>query len=339
MGRGFQVGERLLFLGVDGGGTRCRARLADFKWRHPRRGHRGAGQHPDQPGRERAVGVRRRRAMPGAGRGVVHGPRCGLPGARRRQRAQGGRCAPNPRSRSASAASWSPRTRMRRAWAPTAARMAGSSSSARAASAGPSTAGGAGAWAAGAFPVSDEGSGAWIGWEAVQRTLRAHDGRTAWTPLLRRVSQAFDSDPHAVVRWMGSARPRDFGRWAPLVLDHAGHDDPAARAIMRLAAGHIDAIAARLAEHGATRLALMGGLAAGIEPWLSTTTRARLVPPAGDALDGALRLARKAAHGVRPLASADPQNLDAGGEGSDPVGCEFDPVGCEGSAPLYGSAR
>jgi glucosamine kinase len=148
------------------------------------------------------------------------------------------------------------------------------------------------------------------------------------------VSQAFGSDPHAVVRWMGSARPRDFGRWAPLVLDHAGHDDPAAGQVMRLAAGHIDAIAARLAEHGATRLALMGGLAAGIEPWLSTATRARLVPPAGDALDGALRLARVGvgASGVRPLAKTCAETLDTGGEGSDPVGCE-------GSAPVCGNAR
>jgi glucosamine kinase len=144
------------------------------------------------------------------------------------------------------------------------------------------------------FPVSDEGSGAWIGWEAVRRTLLAHDGRAAWTPLLTEVSQRFGADPHAIVAWTGSARPRDFGRLAPLVLDHAARADIAAREVMRLAARHIDAIAAHLAEHGTTRLALMGGLAAGIEPWLAPATRAPLVQPAGDALDGALRLARGA---------------------------------------------
>ena len=185
------------------------------------------------------------------------------------------------------------------------------------------------------FPVSDEGSGAWIGWEAVRRTLLAHDGRAAWTPLLTQVSQELGSDPHAIVAWMGSARPRDFGRLAPLVLHHVAREDVAAREIMRFAAGHIDAIAARLAEHGATRLALMGGLAAGIEPWLAGATRAHLVLPAGDALDGALRLAKSASgarDGVRPLAPTDVQNLDAGGEGSDPVFCE-------GSDPVLESVR
>jgi glucosamine kinase len=190
------------------------------------------------------------------------------------------------------------------------------------------------------FPVSDEGSGAWIGWEAVRRTLLAHDGRAAWTPLLTEVSQALGSEPHAIVEWTGSARPRDFGRLAPLVLHHAAHEDLAAREIMRLAAGHIDAIAARLTEHGATRLALMGGLAAGIEPWLANATRRHLVRPAGDALDGALRLAQAgvgpiAEDGVRPLASTPVQKTSAGGEGSDPV--YSSDAGGEGSDPIHSS--
>lgn len=146
------------------------------------------------------------------------------------------------------------------------------------------------------FPVSDEGGGAWLGCEAVRQSLWAHDGRAAWTPLLRSVSAEFGCDPHAIVRWMGGAKPRDFARLAPLVVRHAAsvdaNADPAAAAIMRRAAAHIDAIAERLVAHGAARLALMGGLAAAVEPWLPGTTRARLVPPAGDALDGALRIAR-----------------------------------------------
>lgn len=152
------------------------------------------------------------------------------------------------------------------------------------------------------FPVSDEGSGAWLGCEAVRRTLWAHDGRAAWTPLLRAISGDFGSDPHAVVRWMGSAKPRDFATLAPLVAEHAAGSDAAARELMRLAAGHIDALAARLAAHGAERLALAGGLAESIGPWLSRETRERLVAPAGDALDGALQLARAAA-GVSSRAS------------------------------------
>jgi glucosamine kinase len=61
---------------------------------------------------------------------------------------------------------------------------------------------------------------------------------------------------------------------------------------MRLATAHIETIAARLVALDVPRLSLSGGLAPHIVAFLSATTRARLVPPRGDALDGALLLAR-----------------------------------------------
>ena len=130
------------------------------------------------------------------------------------------------------------------------------------------------------FPVSDEGSGAWLGCEVIRRVLWAHDGRTAWTNLLNRVFEEFKSDPHAIVRWMGSARPRDFATLAPLVIEHASRKDAAGCELMRLAAGHIDGLAERLVALGVTRIALAGGLAMSIEPWLAPETKRRLIPAA-----------------------------------------------------------
>jgi glucosamine kinase len=142
------------------------------------------------------------------------------------------------------------------------------------------------------FPVSDEGSGAWIGCEAARRVLWAYDGRAAWTSLLKKLLERFDGDPHAIVRWMGVARPRDFAMLAPIVFDYAARKDAAACELARLAAAHIDVIADRLVALGVSRLALAGGLAASMEPWLAPTTRKLLVAPEGDALSGALQLAR-----------------------------------------------
>jgi glucosamine kinase len=149
------------------------------------------------------------------------------------------------------------------------------------------------------FPVSDEGSGAWLGCEAVRRVLWAYDARTPWTGLLRDVFQRFDGDPHAIVRWMGTARPRDFAGLAPLVVHHAKHDDAAACELMRLAGGHIDALAERLGALGVRRWALAGGLSSSIGPWLGPDTKRRLVPAAADALSGAVRLARTQAPSVQ----------------------------------------
>ena len=45
---------------------------------------------------------------------------------------------------------------------------------------------------------------------------------------------------------------------------------------------------------GVFALALMGGLASAVEPWLSPGVRDSLTPPLSDALSGALILARRA---------------------------------------------
>jgi glucosamine kinase len=59
------------------------------------------------------------------------------------------------------------------------------------------------------FPVSDEGSGAWLGCEAARRVLWAHDGRLAWTGLLERIYEHFECDPHEGRR--ASTRLREPG--------------------------------------------------------------------------------------------------------------------------------
>jgi len=145
------------------------------------------------------------------------------------------------------------------------------------------------------FPVSDEGSGAWLGCELARRVLWAHDGRIPWTELLRAAFERFASDPHAMVRWMGSAKPKDFAALAPLVIEHALADDLAGCELMCLAANHIEILIKRLLAMGAPKIALCGGLASSMEPWLSEKAKHRLVPPAADALTGAADLARAAA--------------------------------------------
>jgi glucosamine kinase len=71
---------------------------------------------------------------------------------------------------------------------------------------------------------------------------------------------------------------------------------------MRTAAVHIDSLATRLIALGVPRLALVGGFAAALQPWLALQTTSRLVQPAGDAVQGALRLARAAAESLQDVA-------------------------------------
>jgi glucosamine kinase len=146
--------------------------------------------------------------------------------------------------------------------------------------------------------ISDEGSGAWLGRETLRRVLLAHDGRVPWTNLLRRIFQHHGADPHAIVRWAAAAQPRDYGSIAPIVMEYAAQHDDCALTLVRLAAGLLEGIILRLVELGAPRIALAGGLAPHLEEFLSGSTRQLIVSPKGDALDGALLIARDANQSV-----------------------------------------
>jgi glucosamine kinase len=144
------------------------------------------------------------------------------------------------------------------------------------------------------FPISDEGSGADLGLHAIRLALRAHDERAVMSNLTRDVMQRFDNDPFDAVAWMDRASATDYATFAPLVMRHADVGDPVARRIVRDAAEQIDELVRRLAECGASRVALLGGLATSMRPWLAPDVERRLFPVEGDAVDGALRLARRA---------------------------------------------
>lgn len=141
------------------------------------------------------------------------------------------------------------------------------------------------------FPISDEGSGAALGLSAMRHALRALDGRTRATPLSTAVTERFGHDTARAIAWMDQATPRDYGSFAPLVLDYAEADDTIARSIVEDAVGHIERFIETIFERGATRCALLGGLSAKMRPWLRARTVARLSEPLGDALSGALYLA------------------------------------------------
>ena len=66
------------------------------------------------------------------------------------------------------------------------------------------------------FPISDEGSGADLGLQAIRLALRAHDGANRQRPLSWRVLHRFDDDPFEAVAWMDRPPPpttRPSRRW------------------------------------------------------------------------------------------------------------------------------
>ena len=143
------------------------------------------------------------------------------------------------------------------------------------------------------FPISDEGSGAELGLQAVRSALRAHDGRAEPTPFLLEVMGRLGPDASTVVAWAEQATATDYAGLAPLALGHAEAGDRVAGEIVAEAAGHADVLIRALVEFGAPRISLLGGLASRLVPWLSPDLMDLVSPPESNAVAGALRLARR----------------------------------------------
>jgi glucosamine kinase len=141
------------------------------------------------------------------------------------------------------------------------------------------------------YPVGDEGSGAWLGMQAMRETQRALDGRVPAGPLVRAVRDATGGDRDALLAWAESAGQHAYASLAPHVFE-AAPNDPAAERLLNEAARALDAVAAALDPQGTLPLVVAGSIGTRLAPRLSGGTHARLVEPAGDAIDGALRLLR-----------------------------------------------
>lgn len=139
------------------------------------------------------------------------------------------------------------------------------------------------------FPASDEGSGAYLGLHAIRMTLDATDGLQAFSTLTTNIRDALD-DKGGVDAWLSNATATDYAALAPLVLADGGDD---AIAILRDAGQAIAKLVNGLNSKGIEKVALVGGLSEAIQQFMSPQVVADLVTAKGDALDGALYLARQ----------------------------------------------
>lgn len=141
------------------------------------------------------------------------------------------------------------------------------------------------------FLLGDDGSGARIGLDAWRRALRAHDGLEPHTPYTRALMGRFGHDPAALVRWGAAARSADYGAEAPACFAAAAAGDPVARSIVAAAAAALSELVAAVRALGAARVCLVGGGGEAIRPHLAPEVAAALSDPLSDARDGAILLA------------------------------------------------
>ncbi|MBV2360054.1 ATPase [Thalassococcus sp. CAU 1522] len=142
--------------------------------------------------------------------------------------------------------------------------------------------------------LGDEASGAWLGRAAVSAVLAARDGIGPATALTEALQDSV-GDSAALLDLGRSATPRDFGALAPRVTQAAGTGDKVALRLMQQGAGYIADCVMALGWRPGLRLCLAGGVGPRFALYLPELLREAVSPPDGTALDGALSLARQMA--------------------------------------------
>ncbi|GAC16596.1 BadF/BadG/BcrA/BcrD ATPase family protein [Aliiglaciecola lipolytica] len=144
------------------------------------------------------------------------------------------------------------------------------------------------------FLLGDKGSGAWFGLQTVRWALESFDGIKPSSPFIEAVCRFFGcTDAAPLVEKHLASSPAEFAKLAPLVFEYAEQQDPVAAAIVQEGAAYLSALAQQLLSHKPQRLAFIGGLAHKIQPWLDEDIQHSLRAPFQSPESGAIILARK----------------------------------------------
>ena len=147
------------------------------------------------------------------------------------------------------------------------------------------------------FPVGDEGSGAWLGLRAMAHAHAVLDGRAAGSALSEAVFKTAGAEAPALLAWCAGAGARRYAELAPWVFASADSGCRTAQALLQAAADALAAMAAALQPAGAAApwpVVASGSIGTRLAPLWPPALQARLVPAAGDSMDGALLMLRAA---------------------------------------------
>ena len=144
------------------------------------------------------------------------------------------------------------------------------------------------------FPIGDKASGAWMGLEAIKHTLLVLDGFEQSSHLSKEVANFFEVDNALSLSEMVAGRSsRQYAKLAKLVLSAADEGDKIALSIVNEGITYIVQMSERLLEKKPTRICMIGGLAPFILSRLPKKVRANFVDPKAQPEIGAILFAQQ----------------------------------------------
>jgi glucosamine kinase len=147
----------------------------------------------------------------------------------------------------------------------------------------------AGGWG---FHIGDQMSGAILGRELVRRSVEAGDGLRPGSPLTDATVARLGGTLDAVMDWsFQDRRPADYGALVPMIMDYFEQGDAVARDLIDLELSEIDTYVAWFKARHVTKMAAVGGFGTRLYPMMEQRYGDFIVRPQHEPLHGAVILA------------------------------------------------
>lgn len=143
------------------------------------------------------------------------------------------------------------------------------------------------------FRVDDEGSGGWLGLQAVRHGLAAFDGRANPSPLARRVWMHCGDERDTLQAWCSASGQFEYAQLARAVFDCESTDPVAAR-LLQEATQSLEDLVLAIDPRGRLPVAISGSIGERLAPRMRPAVRSRIVAARTGAAEGAVMLARQA---------------------------------------------
>ena len=143
------------------------------------------------------------------------------------------------------------------------------------------------------FRLGDDGSGARLGRDMLHRVILAYDSIVPHSLLTREIIAEYQGSPRALIEQARGFTPKDFGQFAPRIVAASKAGDANAEAIMTQ---HTEIVRKSLDAIGfdpAYAFCMLGGLGSEFLARLPARYQQAAHTPLGNALDGAVTLARQ----------------------------------------------
>ncbi|MCF8475308.1 MAG: hypothetical protein K9G26_11485 [Emcibacter sp.] len=139
------------------------------------------------------------------------------------------------------------------------------------------------------FPLGDKGGGAWMGLKALQYGLQAENNLGPKTMLRDLIHDRFKTtDNTIIINKMVYNTPAEYAKLAHLVFTAAEMGDDVATDIIKDGAAYISQMARAMLKLNPPRLSILGGLSRALIPWLDKDIASHLKQPLDNAEAGAI---------------------------------------------------